>query len=559
MSKKYSSGSGNYNNRKYNANNRNTYSNVTPYSSIKKNGTYSKSTYNRPKTTKSVNKTSSYPQKNVNRKKPKPRRNGHRAFIGIMFTVLFIYLLGYLITFINKPHISVESVGYGTIDVPKTLNGSVIRDGKVFKSPISGQPVFAYSDNERVKKDASVCVIKKDDTADALEEKIQEIDKDILEKQMQREDLSVFKGDIDRIETDISNTIDTYIYKLSDGGMSEVYSMKNRVNSQITMRNNIWLTENNKSVSQLNEERKGYQSQLADSIANIRSDVSGVVSFAIDGMEESLPYDDPKNVTEEQTKAKVTVNHISKSQNVDAETPIFKIVESNIWYVTAYIPKDVASNWEVGDRKVMLTTTSDENVKINVRVDSMEQLDKNTKVVFKSNESIEKVIDVRNIEFTIEDEVFEGIKVPNKAIVEKTLLKIPAECVRESNGDRGVLKSDGDETKFVSLIISKEEEANLEENTGAFVYVLQDFETLRIGDTILKGTGENAEKYTISEVETDKGVYVVNSSVADFKIIEVIASNSEYSIVKAGSTYGLKVYDNIVSDAKNIQESDSIY
>ena len=559
MSKKYSSGSGNYNNRKYNANNRNTYSNVTPYSSIKKNGTYSKSTYNRPKTTKSVNKTSSYPQKNVNRKKPKPRRNGHRAFIGIMFTVLFIYLLGYLITFINKPHISVESVGYGTIDVPKTLNGIVIRDEKVFKSPISGQPVFAYSDNERVKKDASVCVIKKDDTADALEEKIQEIDKDILEKQMQREDLSVFKGDIDRIETDISNTIDTYIYKLSDGGMSEVYSMKNRVNSQITMRNNIWLTENNKSVSQLNEERKGYQSQLADSIANIRSDVSGVVSFAIDGMEESLPYDDPKNVTEEQTKAKVTVNHISKSQNVDAETPIFKIVESNIWYVTAYIPKDVASNWEVGDRKVMLTTTSDENVKINVRVDSMEQLDKNTKVVFKSNESIEKVIDVRNIEFTIEDEVFEGIKVPNKAIVEKTLLKIPAECVRESNGDRGVLKSDGDETKFVSLIISKEEEANLEENTGAFVYVLQDFETLRIGDTILKGTGENAEKYTISEVETDKGVYVVNSSVADFKIIEVIASNSEYSIVKAGSTYGLKVYDNIVSDAKNIQESDSIY
>ena len=89
--------------------------------------------------------------------------------------------------------------------------------------------------------------------------------------------------------------------------------------------------------------------------------------------------------------------------------------------------------------------------------------------------------------------------------------------------------------------------------------MLQDFETLRIGDTILKGTGENAEKYTISEVETDKGVYVVNSSVADFKIIEVIASNSEYSIVKAGSTYGLKVYDNIVSDAKNIQESDSIY
>ena len=255
----------------------------------------------------------------------------------------------------------------------------------------------------------------------------------------------------------------------------------------------------------------------------------------------------------------VDITQISKTQSVKTGSPLFKVVKSNLWYLTAYVPSEAATEWKAGSRKVMITTVGEEEVKINVVIDSVEQLDNKAKVVFKSSESLEKIINVRTLDFKIEDEIYEGLKVPNNAIVEKTLLKIPAECIWESNGEKGVLKVSGEETKFVSLIIAKEEEANPETGEGAFAYILQDFQTLKLGDVLIKGTGESSENYTISEVETASGVYVVNSSVADFRVVNIIASNSEYSNVEAGSLYGLKVYDNIVSDAKNIQESDSVY
>lgn len=559
MAKK-NSGSSNKSNKK-NYNSRNTYKNVTNRNVNSKNKKYN----SRP-SAKNISRTQkgnvTYIHRPVNKKpvpKKKVRRNGHRAFMGIMFTVLIIYLFGYLVAFLSKPQISVESVGYGTIDVPKTLNGIIVRDERVFTSPIDGQPVFSYSENERVKKGSTVCVIKKDDTADAIEERIEEIDKDILEKQKQRSDISVFKEDIDRIEKNISETMDSYMYKFSDGTMTDIYSLKNRVDSQITMRNNIWLAENNASVSELSEEKKSYESQLAGSKASVASDVSGIVSYTIDGMESTLPYDNPASITEEQTKMKVDPTVISKNKNVKAEDPLFKIVQSNVWYMTSYVPAEIGSTWAVGDRKVVKTTIDDEDIEINVTINSIEQIEKKSKVVFRSNESLEKIINTRTLTFKIEDNVYEGLKVPNNAIVEKTLLKIPEECIRESNGEEGVLKVSGEETTFIPLIISRRVEADPETGTGAFAYVLQDFETIRLGDTIVMGTGETSSNYTISEVETKKGVYVVNSSVANFKVVDVLISNSEYSIVEAGSAYGLKAYDNIVSDAKNIQESDSVY
>jgi hypothetical protein len=53
-------------------------------------------------------------------------------------------------------------------------------------------------------------------------------------------------------------------------------------------------------------------------------------------------------------------------------------------------------------------------------------------------------------------------------------------------------------------------------------------------------------------------VYVANSSIAEYVIVDVLGSNSEYSIVKADDQYGLKVYDKIVSDAKSVEEDESV-
>ena len=119
----------------------------------------------------------------------------------------------------------------------------------------------------------------------------------------------------------------------------------------------------------------------------------------------------------------------------------------------------------------------------------------------------------------------------------------------ESLDQNGVIKREGNEDRLIGINIAMSDEEN--------VYILQDFGDLKIGDTLVS-EGENATTYMLSEVVTYQGVYVANSSMAAFTVIEPLGSNNEYTIVRAGSQYGLKINDRIVSDAKTVEESEMV-
>lgn len=501
-----------------------------------------------------INQYDSYSTNREGKQKRKKPSHGHRVLSVIVFLFLTIYLLGYLVAFVSKPSIPVETVSYGTIDVPTVLKGLIIRDEYVVKSTIAGNPTYYFSENERVKKDSVICKIKNKDSTSEIETKIAKIDKNIIQTQKSRGDISIFQDDIERIEKNINNTVDSYTYKFMNEEISNVYALKNQLESQITQRNQIWMTENTESLTQLSEERSQYQAQLDSSMTAVTAQESGILSFRIDGKEELLTTDKLSSITKEETTMKVTSEMISKSQSVKAEDPIFKIVRSNQWYLVSFIPIDMTAGWEVGDTKALFATIEEDEKIVQVTIDSIEPFEKESKVVFHTDKNLIDFIGERNIEYQIKDEIYQGIKIPNSAIVEKTLLKIPADCITESLGDSGVIKMVNSVGTFVKLKVTKIDSAE------GFAYVLQDFQSLKIGDIVLKGSGETAVNYTVSEVQTNKGVYVVNSSVAEFTMIEVMGSNTDYSVVKPGTaSYELQIYDNIVSDAKNVQESQEIF
>ena len=68
--------------------------------------------------------------------------------------------------------------------------------------------------------------------------------------------------------------------------------------------------------------------------------------------------------------------------------------------------------------------TEEETYKISADVESLTAGDKQTKVVFSSYEHMEDFMESRTISFSLEGTVTEGLKIPNDAIVEKSLLKI---------------------------------------------------------------------------------------------------------------------------------------
>lgn len=486
------------------------------------------------------------------RKKPR-RKSPHRGVILFLFFALTIYLIGYLVVFATKPTIPVETVTYGTIDTPTQLKGLVVREEYVAKSSREGQADFFYGESERVKKGSVVCNVKDGEATEILEGEIEKIDKDILKAQKNRADISVFKDDILRVENSISQNVDGFSAKLMGKDFSQTYTLRSGVDASIKQRNEIWMAENVDSLTQLSAEKTKYEEQLSKSQTAVKAEKSGILSLTIDGQEAVLTPQKLGDITKEQVKMKSEPQYLSKTTGVKAEDAIFKVVTDNKWYLVAYAPLEVVSGWEEGDSKKLSATIKEGEESFTGVITQLDKGEKEVKVVFSITENIIDVMDLRHLEFSLESDAVKGIKVPNTALVEKTLLKLPIDCITESLGETGVLKVSGKNTDLVKLNITKYD------NEEGFAYAMQTVEGLRVGDVILQGTGKTAKEYTISEVSTYQGVYTANSSIATFVIVDVIGENKEVSIVRSGnSKYELRVYDTVISDAKNITDGQKV-
>ncbi len=484
----------------------------------------------------------------ANVKKKKNNKN-YRIGTLLLFIVLSIYLSGYLVKLINRPSISIETLNYGTIDVPATLRGIIVRDEVVINSSIDGQAEYYYSENDRVAKNTVICSVKNTGTTDVIESEIKKIDKSILEAQKSREDFSLFKDDIKSVEESIENIIDNSIYKFVNNDLSEIYSFKNQIQTQINQRNQIWLAENSKSTDELAAQRQQFKNQLSGNSETVTAPESGIISLKVDNFEEIVTPDVRTSIAEDQIKITVRPSYISKSLSQSAGSPLFKLIKSNTWYVVSYVPNSVASEWETGDYMELTTTVDDEEKTVQMQIESMEAGENSTYVVFVSDRNMADFLDIRTMDFKVNEKLQKGLKVPNEAIVERAFLKIPVEYISESNGVKGVIKRESDGDKFKELKILKSDDK--------YAYILQNFNDFKLGD-ILIGTGEEAQQYSLSEVTTFNCVYVANSSISEITVVDILGQNSDYAIIDAETGYGPKVYDKIVSDASVISNEEQV-
>ncbi len=155
-----------------------------------------------------------------------------------------------------------------------------------------------------------------------------------------------------------------------------------------------------------------------------------------------------------------------------------------------------------------------------------------------------------DIELITEEQ--KGLKVPNTAIVESDFFLVPKEYITiGTGGNRGVILQTYSEngqknTEFVASSPYSETETQ---------YYL-DQTKLNAGDVIVKPDSE--ETFTISEQAPLVGVYNINKGYADFREVNVLYKNEEYSIVQPNTTYGLAEYDYIVLDASSISADELI-
>jgi len=286
-------------------------------------------------------------------------------------------------------------------------------------------------------------------------------------------------------------------------------------------------------------------------IHNCYSGMSGIISYWTDGYEELTPENVSESMFEQKDYQKI---QLSGNELIEAGEAIYKLNTSEIWSIL--IPFDAQQGAlmveeEDGYIKVRFLKNQYESwaemdMVTNFEGDSFLKLTFNNSMLSFVNE---RFIDV---ELLLNDET--GLKIPNSSIVEKEFFLVPLNYVTKGgkNGKEGVLRQsymeDGTATsEFI--------ETNIYYATENEYYI--DTSELRIGDIILMP--DSTENYVISKRGTLIGVYNINKGYADFRRIDVLNQNDEYSIVKSNSQYGLNVYDYIVLDAQTVDENEFLY
>lgn len=143
-----------------------------------------------------------------------------------------------------------------------------------------------------------------------------------------------------------------------------------------------------------------------------------------------------------------------------------------------------------------------------------------------------------------------GYKVPNSSIVDETLLQIPSDYITENNT---INKVSGSNTKEIQVVVSS---VDKEKKVS---YVPVQLGILNVGDEIQKPNSSN--KYKIENVVNSNGIYVVNSGIAEFKIVSLddSVSNSTHTILDIGKNPNINIYDRIMTDTENVTKEEKVF
>lgn len=489
----------------------------------------------------------------INAKTVSAKRNSIALPIFIFFIILcFIYIIGSSVNFLTKKIVSYDVLSYGTIDTPKSANAVIIRSEKLYNTDKAGVISYDVADNEKIKKGTVVCSIKDEAVVEQMQATLDDINEQIMKIQSERKDISVYSEDIKKYNFQMQNIIDSNALDYAYMKLGNIYELENTIQKELDTRNQYLLTENSEALSSLVSQKKEQESKLNENISNIIADESGIVSYYIDGLEEELTPDNMANITKSTITDNVKAESSFKS-SVKANSPAFKLVTSNTWYIVSYIDNDYIEGWEKDTtRSIYIKDSDGKEHKLDAYIQELvDNGNSNEKfVIFKLTRDITDFINVRNI--TIETESSErGYKIPNDAIIEETLMKIPASYV---DSDGNVAKVENDSTKKVAVNVSGKDP-----DDSNYCYTPVQFGVLNVGDTIKALEGDDT--FVIADVLNTKGIYIVNTGIAEFKTINLTNSvaNSTHTILDPSYNTNIYVYDRIMTDPRNVEKQEMVY
>lgn len=346
-----------------------------------------------------------------NEYKVKKERNIKKIILYIVIFLVLIYVI-YTIYLLIKQPTDIFTLEEGTLYSEETDIGYVIRDENV----IQGEN---YKNGmEKIKAEGEKVAVNEaiyryyTKNEDSLKQKISDLDNKIQEAMSNQSDL--LTSDIKSLETQIESKM---IGLNKETDTSKLSEYKKEISEAITKKSNIAgdLSPQGSYLKQLIQERKKYENELNSGAEYVKAAKSGIVSYKVDGLEETL------KPTEECFSA-LSKDYLDKlelktGKIIPTSDECGKIVDNTYCYIATITNSDQAKNAKVGD-KVEVRLSSNNEVPAEITYTWQEDSG-DMVIVLKIEKGVEELVNYRKISFDLIWWSENGLRVPNQAIVKK--------------------------------------------------------------------------------------------------------------------------------------------
>lgn len=335
--------------------------------------------------------------------------NIKRIMIYIAFILILIYMI-YAVYLLVKEPTNKVTVEKGTLYLEETNIGYVIRDEQVVKGNNykNGMEQIKNEGEKTAKGESIYRYYSKNE--EELKQQISELDEKIQETS--KGQTGAFSSDVKLLENQLDEKIEA-LSKITD--ISKITEYKKQINDITTKKAKLSgeTSAAGTYLKQLYNQRTKLEEQLNSGAEYIKAPVSGIVSYKVDGLEETLT---PNNFSTLNKEFLEKLN-LKTGQLIATNDECGKIIDSSKCYIATISNSEEAKSAQI-DNKVQVRLSNNKVIDAKIAYISQEN-EEETLIILEINKQISELANYRKISFDLIWWSSTGLKVPNQAIIEE--------------------------------------------------------------------------------------------------------------------------------------------
>ncbi|MGE5484973.1 MAG: HlyD family efflux transporter periplasmic adaptor subunit [Ignavibacteriales bacterium] len=254
-------------------------------------------------------------------------------------------------------------VDSGAIEKSFEAEAVLIRKESVYVAGISGKIHLLVQEGERVRTGSPVVEISNPQARKAAEERLAEIDARVAEfERDNRARYESLRGQAGQYESSVTalarSAQNAYSLQDTAGVAAAEADLSSALEKRATALAEIEALDSAKS--DLESERDGVKALLSRAVTVMESQSPGIVSFSLSGCEKEFSTSRLNDISARSVfMAKPEPHAVADGEEAAAGDPIFRVVQTDEWYVAAAFPSNRAPELSGANVRIRLAETGD--------------------------------------------------------------------------------------------------------------------------------------------------------------------------------------------------------